>query len=131
MVGCGATRHSATPSAPAAAAVGDARRFVHEATCAVHGADLVDASVLCASELVANALRHGSPPVTLALRCDELTGVELRVTDGDPRPPVLRDVDLDALGGRGMLLVDGLSDAWGVAPTEGGKAVWCRLRPAV
>ena len=44
-----------------------------------------------------------------------------------------RDVRLDVgaagtlAGGRGLLLVEGLADAWGVTPRAVGKAVWARF----
>ena len=127
---CRATLDIETRTAPDVGDVGAARRFVHDALCADHGADLVDSCVLLTSELVANAFRHGRAPVHLEVRCDEATGVEVRVSDGSARAPVVRELDLEALGGRGMLLVDGLSDAWGVDPAPGGKVVWCRLGAA-
>lgn len=68
-------------------AVGAARRFVRGSACALHGTEVLDTSVLLASELVADAVRHASPPVRLELRCDEATGVEIRVSDGSARAP--------------------------------------------
>ena len=52
-----------------------------------------------------------------------------RVRDGGPRPPIAREADDDAEGGRGMLLVDLLSREHGVRAQPPGKAVWARLRP--
>jgi hypothetical protein len=43
----------------------------------------------------------------------------------DRGPLVLADE-----GGRGLALVDLLSDAWGIEPEEPGKSVWFRLRLA-
>ncbi len=124
---CRATLDTERRVALDAGAVGIARRFVHDLLCADHGADLVDTCVLLTSELVANAFRHGSTPVHLEVRCDASVGVEIRVSDGSPRAPVVQEPDQEALGGRGMLLVAALSDAWGVDPTPDGKVVWCRL----
>jgi anti-sigma regulatory factor (Ser/Thr protein kinase) len=125
---CQVAREVDVPLALDAASVGAARRVVRDAVCTVHGAELVDACLLLASELVANAVRHGAAPVRLVVRCDEARGAEIRVSDGSARAPVVRGADLDALGGRGMLLVELLSDAWGSTPTRAGKVVWCRLR---
>jgi hypothetical protein len=39
----------------------------------------------------------------------------------------LRAVDPEAAGGRGLVLVGALSDAWGVESTAQGTTVWCEL----
>ncbi len=36
--------------------------------------------------------------------------------------------DWDALGGRGLMLVDALSDRWGSQPCPFGKVVWAELQ---
>ena len=38
-----------------------------------------------------------------------------------------RDLNLEALGGRGLLLLDRLSTAWDVRRTPEGKTVWFEL----
>ncbi|MFC8449474.1 ATP-binding protein [Kitasatospora sp. NPDC057223] len=81
---------------------------------------------LCASELVTNALRYGvgreSDTETLHVEAavDRNRGV-LRVTVTDPCrggtiPTVRTDEDVDAAGGRGLLIVQTYSDANGWAP---------------
>jgi anti-anti-sigma regulatory factor len=81
------------------------------------------------SELVTNAVVHARTPMELTVR---LVGdvLELAVRDGDPR--LLVDpgggVAADGHGyGRGLLIVDSMSDSWGCAPTGEGKVVWARL----
>ena len=39
----------------------------------------------------------------------------------------LRAVDPEAAGGRGLVLVGALSDAWGAESTAQGTTVWCEL----
>jgi hypothetical protein len=51
----------------------------------------------------------------------------VRVTDGSPLPPSGRSLTSHEESGRGIALVDLLSEAWGVEPAEPGKAVWFRL----
>ena len=121
-----------TETRPAAddRAAGQARHSLRASSCADHRASVLKASVLLVSELVTDAVRHGVPPVTLALRCDESTGLEIQVSDGSLHRPALQGPSADDLGGRGVVLVDALSEAWGVVPTETGKVVWCRLRAA-
>ncbi|MEE1800025.1 MULTISPECIES: ATP-binding protein [unclassified Streptomyces] len=88
-------------------------------------------AALLLSELVTNALRHGSPPgreiaVTL-FRAEGLFRVEVEDA-GDllPRPRVPEAEDEC---GRGLALVAALADDWGVAPRQGpGKRVWALLK---
>ena len=82
---------------------------------------------LVTTELVANAVEHGSPPLRIVLerRGDVL---QLRVADGNPVEPVHRNSRPDATSGRGIALVDHLSERWGVERTGDGKVVWCELR---
>jgi anti-sigma regulatory factor (Ser/Thr protein kinase) len=87
-----------------------------------------DVVALLISEVVTNALRHGSPPVSLraALRDSRLT---VSVDDGSTRPPTqLDDTAWDAIGGRGLHLVESLSDHWGVSVNGVGKRVWFQVR---
>lgn len=105
-------------------APGAARRFLAEAHCVEHSASVLDEAQLLVSELVTNAVEHGSPPVTTEVSCHECTGMRVRVTDGSPVAPESRDAAPDDESGRGMTLVDLLSDDWGVEPTEDGKSVW-------
>jgi phosphoserine phosphatase RsbU/P len=83
--------------------------------------------VLLASETVTNAVLYGSPPIVLAVNC---TGeaVEIRVRDENPVMTLTPDVATLDESGRGLILVELLSDGWGVdlvPPTA--KEVWFRL----
>jgi anti-sigma regulatory factor (Ser/Thr protein kinase) len=102
----------------------EARRFLSQAYCAEHHSRVLDEAQLLVSELVTNAVRHGGPPVTVRVECVGVEGLRVSVSDGDPRPPVRRDVDPDSEGGRGVALVDILSDRWGVEAGLPGKTVW-------
>ena len=56
--------------------------------------------------------------------------VRVEITDPDDRLPSMAAPDPDALGGRGLIIVNGLASAWGVEPTtKGGKTVWFELSP--
>ena len=79
------------------------------------------------SEVVANAIRYGEPEADgrIGLRL-EADGDALRavVTDAGPGFTFERGVlDPSELGHMGLLLVDGLSDRWGLS-LDGKKAVW-------
>lgn len=83
-----------------------------------------DTILLIVSELVTNALVHTQGPVRLDLM---LAGERLRVavSDTSPRAPVKpANVDWEATGGRGILLVQAVSASYGSVPLSGGKQVW-------
>ncbi|WP_078629517.1 ATP-binding protein [Streptomyces sp. 142MFCol3.1] len=86
-----------------------------------------DTAELLVSEVVTNALRHTRGPLRLNL---QVRGSRLRceVEDTDPSGPVRRFVDVDAEGGRGLELLDLLTDAWGTSDTATGKTMWFELR---
>jgi serine phosphatase RsbU (regulator of sigma subunit)/anti-sigma regulatory factor (Ser/Thr protein kinase) len=87
---------------------------------------LADVAELVVSELVTNALRYGAGQVTLQLsRHDD--GVVVEVYDEGVGTPRRRRAAADEEGGRGLLLVASVADAWGVRTRGGGKVVWCRL----
>ncbi|HVM26626.1 MAG TPA: ATP-binding protein [Mycobacteriales bacterium] len=108
-----------------------ARRFAQQSGCTAHALELLDDALLLISELVTNSVRHGGPPIVLAIECDG-EGLHVRVRDGAPNPPVPRTSGPDAEGGRGLTLVELLSDTWGVEPVADehgpGKEVWFELR---
>lgn len=113
----------ADATAPAAA-----RALIRDALCRMHISDVVDEVELLVSEVVTNAARHGAPPITLEVSCEGEAGLVVRVSDGGTSAPVLRTPGLDDEGGRGVALVDVISDDWGIEPTGAGKQVWFRLR---
>ncbi|MBT2395297.1 ATP-binding protein [Streptomyces sp. ISL-100] len=96
-------------------------------------AELADAAELALTELVANVVRHvpGRHCNLLILR--RPGGLRVEVTDGCPRPAHTRGGGGDELaeGGRGLLLVDAVTDRWGTVPLPGGKTVWfeCDAKP--
>lgn len=49
----------------------------------------------------------------------------LLVWDASPQPPARRAHEQDSAGGRGLEIVDALTDRWGTwAPVSNGKVVW-------
>jgi anti-sigma regulatory factor (Ser/Thr protein kinase) len=83
------------------------------------------------AELAANAVTHGRVPgrdfrLTMYVVGDTLR-IEVTDTRGD-RLPRLDRAAPDAESGRGLLLVEALSDRWGVAPgPPPRKTVWAEL----
>ena len=104
-----------------------ARSFLRSSTCREHHGHVVDDAVLLVSELVTNSVKHGGPPVVVAVDCDG-SGMEVRVRDGSPAMPVSRSATGEAETGRGLALVDYLSAEWGVQPDSDGKHVWFMIR---
>ncbi len=106
-----------------------AREFLAESCCGSHQAAVVEEAQLLVSELVTNAIRYGAPPIELQVRCAGDDSLQVRVRDSDPGSPLQpRDADADAEGGRGLMLVDVISDAWGHEEDLDGKAVWFTLK---
>lgn len=92
-----------------------------------------DTAALLLSELVTNALRHGSPPGReVAVTLHHSDGLfRLEVEDAGDYLPRPRTPDLDDECGRGLALVAALADDWGVVPRRGpGKRVWVMLKVA-
>jgi anti-sigma regulatory factor (Ser/Thr protein kinase) len=101
-----------------------------------------DDAVLLTSELVTNAVVHGSGIITVAIERDD-EAIAVAVGDyGDAQPvaalhSVLSDEtaaeqttpDAQAEGGRGLHLVRALATCWGVRRSRDGvgKVVWFRL----
>lgn len=86
-----------------------------------------DVTVLLVSELVTNAMRHGGDPIRL-IADTTASGLRVEVYDGNGDVfPAIRDVRLDAPGGRGLRLVDALADRWGAVAAAAGKCVWFEI----
>jgi GAF domain-containing protein/anti-sigma regulatory factor (Ser/Thr protein kinase) len=106
-------------------AVPRARRF---AAAALSGfpLDVVSDAVQVISELVTNAFLHGQPPVVVRISAGE-HNVRIEVADDSRSAPMRARPDANAMTGRGMGLVESLTDRWGVAPEANGKKVWCEI----
>jgi PAS domain-containing protein/anti-sigma regulatory factor (Ser/Thr protein kinase) len=90
--------------------------------------ELRETGVLAVSELVANGLTHGAPPLRLRLRRTNKRLI-VEVADANAQLPQRRNADpATDESGRGLGIVDTISSAWGSrrAP-EGGKSVWCEF----
>ncbi|RSO22291.1 PAS sensor protein [Streptomyces sp. WAC 06725] len=89
--------------------------------------ELHDLGVLAASELVANSLQHGTPPMRLRLRRTDRRLI-VEVTDGDDHLPRRRRAEPVDEAGRGISIIATIASAWGSRRTPGGgKAVWCEF----
>jgi anti-sigma regulatory factor (Ser/Thr protein kinase) len=85
--------------------------------------ELCDTVALLTSEVVTNAVLHAASP--LAVRVTRLDdGVRVAITDGSLSQPARRRHSQEATTGRGLQLLDDLSDDWGSEATASGKTVW-------
>ncbi|MFC9330720.1 SpoIIE family protein phosphatase [Kitasatospora sp. NPDC057015] len=108
------------PSDPAV--VAEARSLAAGALTAWGLDDLVFTTELVVSELVTNAIRYGSAPVTLRLINQAVLICE--VSDGTSTSPRLRHARTTDEGGRGLFLVAQLCRRWGTRYTGSGKIIW-------
>ncbi|MFF1408660.1 ATP-binding protein [Streptomyces sp. NPDC058289] len=116
---------------------------------------LIDRAALGVTELLSNVHRHAQPDKTCTVEIELRLGrLTVSVYDSDPRLPMLRHsghcgasgdpaaaearpaggspVDALETSGRGLALVEALSEAWGARQQEDcpGKVVWFSLRAA-
>ena len=113
------------PSLPRS--VGQLRRFA-VALCEEHGFDgSSDTLALLVSEVATNALLHGSGDVRLRVIANAAR-VRIEIGDDSDDLPLQRHDGLEAEGGRGIELLESLSDSWGVeSVAPQGKVVWFEL----
>ncbi|GAC1319275.1 MAG: hypothetical protein NVSMB12_18490 [Acidimicrobiales bacterium] len=91
-------------------------------------AGLGETAELCASELATNAVLHAQSPVLLAIALLP-DAVRVEVEDAAPGPIEAGAlVDDGAESGRGLAIVDALTESWGVEQHVAGKTVWFELR---
>ncbi len=97
--------------------------------------ELAETVELLVSEIMTNAVKAARvteplamepvPPVQFWLLSDNKR-VMVMAWDANPKAPMPRDANIEAEGGRGLVLVDALSEEWNWyrVPELGGKVVW-------
>ncbi|MFI6288250.1 ATP-binding protein [Streptomyces sp. NPDC051018] len=116
------------PSRPESAAT--ARRLTHSVVVRqwALSAQIAENAVLLVSELVGNAVRHTGARV-FGLRMTRRPGwIRVEVRDPSRGLPCLLPVQPMDISGRGLFLVDKLSDRWGVDLLPRGKTTWFEMR---
>lgn len=104
-----------------------ARRWVVDTCLEIGRPDLAECAELGVSELVTNALLHGTPPIHVRVRgTRERPRVEVRdgSTDRLHLPATPDTDDLLLTFGRGLSIVARSSEAWGADIEGDGKTVW-------
>ncbi len=110
---------------PEDSAPGQARRLARRALARWGMEDMTDSVELLVSEVVTNAVRYASRPVTLRLLRTDVLRCE--VGDDVPQLPRLRQARATDEGGRGLYLVNKLARRWGATRLSTGKVVWFEL----
>lgn len=114
---------------PGAQSARHVRRVVRAYVTAWGMAPVTEIAELGATELLANVVKHvpdGTCTVMLRRRPD---GVRVEVHDNDPALPLARVAGGGEEAGRGLALLDALTDAWGAERTgPATKYVWFEVR---
>jgi serine phosphatase RsbU (regulator of sigma subunit)/anti-sigma regulatory factor (Ser/Thr protein kinase) len=85
-------------------------------------------TMLLSSEVLTNALEHGTGPITVTVEIADRV-VRVSVQDGSPQLPRLRYPEPQEFSGRGVQFLDRLSTRWGVSELarDDGKTVWFEI----
>jgi len=90
--------------------------------------DLYDV-LLVASELASNVYDHTPGPGQIRIRRDEPGQILLEVDDVSPHLPTQGHSRLGGHRGRGIVMIEHVTEEWGVRPLTGqGKTVWALIR---
>ncbi|MBO2455603.1 ATP-binding protein [Actinomadura barringtoniae] len=114
--------------------VGHARAFVTDTLVpdilAADG-ELIDDVVLVVDELVGNSIRHtrtgdGGKVTVVLVACDGVLRPEVTDDGADTRPHVLEEFGGES--GRGLRIVEALSDKWGYRDSGRRRTVWAEFK---
>ncbi|MFI0980535.1 ATP-binding protein [Streptomyces sp. NPDC021093] len=109
--------------------IGQVRRIVSAQLRYWHLDPLIDQAALGVTELLTNVHRHAQPDKICTVEIELLLGrLTVSVHDHDPTLPTVRDAGQFDSGGRGLALIEAVSESWGVRPQgASGKTVWFAL----
>lgn len=120
---CELTRASGEPS------LGQVRAWVRDRLTNERPNTVYDAEI-AVTELLTNVYEHACGAITSRLRLiRERAVLRLEVEDGSPdlTPRPLSTPDYGRLRGRGLVMIEVLSSAWGVYLASGRKTVWVEI----
>jgi two-component sensor histidine kinase len=78
------------------------------------------------SELVTNAILHARTPFSVKVTKNE-TKIRVDVSDESSEIPAARPYDISEVTGRGLHIVDALTERWGFFKSADGKTVWFEM----
>ena len=79
---------------------------------------------LAATELITNAIRAGSPTITVVIAVPPPI-LQLAVTDAVASLPMVGDPGLEDTHGRGLNILSAIAQRWGVdSHADDGKTIW-------
>ncbi len=111
-----------------AASAAAGRRFAADILTAWNQHPLIEDATLLLDEVITNAVQHTVGDLTIRIQFD--TRLRIEVHDSSERHPDLRPIDTDSEMGRGLHIIEQLSQAWGHYPVPpAGKVVWFELDP--
>jgi anti-sigma regulatory factor (Ser/Thr protein kinase) len=99
-----------------------ARQFVRD-TLSDHSRNVVEAVELMATELATNCVQHAQTAFELTIH-DGRGQVRIEVRDTSTGRPVPQSPTPRERRGRGLRIVEAMSDSWGVESAPRGKTVW-------
>ncbi len=108
-----------------AKSVGAARHFVRDVL-REQPRETVEAAELMTSELATNSVRHAHSDFELAIHCSR-RDIRIEVSDNGQGQPTPRSPAPHERSGRGLRIVQELSDTWGTVSSRNGKMVWFTL----
>ncbi|HEV2640225.1 MAG TPA: ATP-binding protein [Actinocrinis sp.] len=118
---------------PARAELVSAARAIAGLTLKAHGVApaVVVAAELIVSEVATNVVFHNKwdlDPVIVLIMSKAGSVLRIEAVDSEPAIPKIRELTADSESGRGLQIVQAVSDRWGVdlIPPDG-KVVWCEL----
>jgi anti-sigma regulatory factor (Ser/Thr protein kinase) len=110
-------------------AIGEARHFVTSVLTKWHMEALADTAELVTSELASNAVQHARlAAFRVSIERLDDQHVKVAVIDRSTAPPVRQFAADDEDHGRGLALVEAISQRWGTDRMRWGKRVWADLR---
>ncbi|MER7563655.1 ATP-binding protein [Streptomyces sp. NPDC097941] len=87
---------------------------------------MIQTTELLVSELITNAIRHGTGPPLVRLTWNGRL-LRIAVSDHSDRRPHRRATRNTEPGGFGLQLLERIALRWGVTPRNPGKTVWAEL----
>ncbi|MFJ2949685.1 SpoIIE family protein phosphatase [Streptomyces sp. NPDC087226] len=121
----GRLKQRVVPGDPGALA--EVRRMIRTAVEGWGAGERADEIELVADEMITNVLMHTEGAAVVNVRVLDGGGerrVRVEVEDSSSALPRRREAGESGVSGRGLLLIETLTDVWGVEARGGGKCVW-------